>query len=87
MVWNLLHMRRLPRVLERLSILLDQYSSWQKGAIENINGLIRQYIPKSTTFERISQQQITKIMEKINNRPRAKLNFSTPKECFMKNIN
>ena len=44
-------------------------------------------MPKSTTFEHISQQQITKIMEKINNSPRAKLNFSTPKECFMKNIN
>nr|WP_256207994.1 MULTISPECIES: IS30 family transposase [Segatella] len=64
----------------------DPYSSWQKGSVENINGLIRQYIPKSTTFEHISQQQITKIMEKINNRPRVKLNFSTPKECFMKNI-
>jgi IS30 family transposase len=49
--------------------IADPYSSWQKGAIENINGLIRQYIPKSTTFEHISQQQITKIMEKINNRP------------------
>ncbi len=34
----------------------DSYSSWPKGAIENINGLIRKYIPKSTTFERISQQ-------------------------------
>lgn len=64
----------------------DPYSSWQKGSVENINGLIRQYIPKTTTFEHISQQQITKIMEKINNRPRVKLNFSTPKECFMKNL-
>jgi IS30 family transposase len=35
-----------------------------EGSYENINGLIRKYIPKSTTFERISQQQITKIMEK-----------------------
>ncbi|MEE3386451.1 MAG: IS30 family transposase [Prevotella sp.] len=64
----------------------DPYSSWQKGSIENINGLIRQYIPKSTTFEHVSQQLITRIMDKINNRPRAKLKFSTPKECFMKRI-
>ena len=64
----------------------DPYSSWQKGAIENANGLIRQYIPKSASFSNVSQQQITKFMTKINERPRKKLNFSTPKECFYKNI-
>ena len=62
----------------------DPYSSWQKGAIKNVNGLIRQYIPKNTCFSNISQQQITKIMQKINTRPREKLNFSTPRECFYK---
>lgn len=60
----------------------DPYSSWQKGSIENMNGLIRQYIPKSTCFSNVSQQQITGIMHKINTRPREKLNFSTPRECF-----
>ena len=64
----------------------DPYSSWQKGAIENANGLIRQFIPKSASFSNVSQQQITKFMTKINERPRKKLNFSTPKECFYKNI-
>ena len=64
----------------------DPYSSWQKGAIENVNGLIRQYIPKNTCFSNISQQQITKIMQKINTRPREKLNFSTPRECFYKKM-
>ncbi|MDD7076352.1 MAG: IS30 family transposase, partial [Prevotella sp.] len=48
--------------------------------------LIRQYIPKNTCFSNISQQQITKIMQKINTRPREKLNFSTPRECFYKNM-
>ena len=62
------------------------YSSWQKGAIENANGLVRQYIPKSAAFSNFSQQKITKFTEKINERPRKKLNFSTPKECFYKNI-
>lgn len=60
----------------------DPYSSWQKGAIENINGLIRQYIPKKECFSNISHQQITKIMAKINTRPRKKLDFLTPRECF-----
>ena len=68
------------------SALPDPYSSWQKGAIENANGLVRQYIPKSAAFSNFSQQKITKFMAKINGRPRKKLNSSTTKECFYKNI-
>ena len=64
----------------------DPYSSWQKGAIENVNGLIRQYIPKSEPISHYSHQQVTKIMYKINSRPREKLNFFTPRECFFNNI-
>ena len=60
----------------------DPYASWQKGAIENANGLIRQYVPKKETFEHISQQQITKYSKKINMRPRKKLDFNTPQDCF-----
>ena len=56
----------------------DPYSSWQKGGIENANGLIRQYVPKSETFEHVSHQQITKCSRKINMRPRKKLGFKTP---------
>ena len=64
----------------------DPYSSWQKGSIENQNGLIRQYIPKSSTFENISHQFVSKVADKINRRPREKLNFRTPLECFYENI-
>ena len=65
----------------------DPYASWQKGAIENANGLIRQYVPKKETFEHISQQQITKYSKKINMRPRKKLDFKTPQDCFYELIN
>ncbi len=64
----------------------DPYSSWQKGSIENANGLIRQYIPKSEAFGHVSHQQITKYSKKINMRPRKKLGFKTPYECFYENI-
>ena len=60
----------------------DPYASWQKGVIENANGLIRQYVPKKETFEYVSHQQITKYAKKINMRPRKKLEFKTPHKCF-----
>ena len=64
----------------------DPYASWQKGTIENANGLIRQYVPKTETFEHVSHQQITKYSKKINIRPRKKLEFKTPQECFYEQI-
>ena len=64
----------------------DPYSSWQKGGIENANGLIRQYVKKTETFEHVSHQQITKYSRKLNMRPRKKLNFRTPQECFYERI-
>ena len=60
------------------------YSSWEKGAIENMNGLIRQYIPKKTDFKGISNGLITHIIEKLNNRPRKKNGFVKPKNMIKK---
>lgn len=62
----------------------DPYSSWQKGAIENANGLIRQYIPKKVSFNDYDDKDIKDIEEKINRRPRKKLGFETPIERFSK---
>lgn len=64
----------------------DSYSSWQKGAIENTNKLIRQYIPKGTDFNDITDEFIHSVQLKINRRPREKLNFSTPKDEFFKHL-
>ena len=62
----------------------DSYASWQKGAIENTNKLIRQYIPKGTDFRELSDEFIHLVQLKINRRPREKLNFSTPKDEFFR---
>jgi IS30 family transposase len=62
------------------------YSSWEKGLIENTNKLIRQYIPKKTNFDILNNQQIKEIQYKINNRPRKNLNFYSPKEIFLLNL-
>ena len=45
------------------------YCSWEKGVIENMNGLVRQYIPKRTDFRGISRAYVRRIVEKLNNRP------------------
>lgn len=58
------------------------YASWQKGAIENMNKLIRQYLPKSSDFKEINRQIINNITKKIDTRPREKLNFISPIVAF-----
>lgn len=56
----------------------DPYHSWQRGSNENLNGLIRQYIPKKTDFSTISEEDIKQIETKLNHRPRKRLQFLTP---------
>lgn len=62
------------------------YCSWEKGCIENQNKLIRQYIPKQADFKLVGNQMVKLAQYKLNHRPREKLNFLTPFECFIKKI-
>ena len=64
----------------------DSYCSWQKGAIENANKLIRKYIPKKANFDDFSNLKISSIQKKLNRRPREKLNFKSPLICFFSNL-
>ena len=74
----------ISRQLNAPVFFADSYSSWQKGAIENTNKLIRQYIPKGTDFNGLTDEYIHSVQLKINRRPREKLNFFTPKDEFFK---
>ncbi len=58
------------------------YASWERGTNENTNGLIRQYFPKNRDFTTITQQEIDKAMNRLNNRPRKRLGFKTPNQVF-----
>lgn len=60
----------------------DSYASWQKDAVENANKLIRQYFPKGTDFRLVYDKQVRGVQYKLNRRPRAKINFSTPLREF-----
>lgn len=62
------------------------YHSWERGANENTNGLIRQYFPKGSSFENITNTDVQKVMDILNNRPRKKLKFLTPNEFFNLNL-
>jgi IS30 family transposase len=61
----------------------DPYRPWQKGGVENIIGLIRQYFPKGTDLTSVTREQIFQIQENLNNRPRKSLDFKTPNELLI----
>jgi IS30 family transposase len=58
------------------------HHSWERGTNENTNGLIRQYLPKRTSMEHVTQRDCTRIATKLNRRPRKRLGFRTPEECY-----
>lgn len=59
------------------------YSSWERGINENTNGLIRQYFPKGTDFNLITQEQIDFVMNRLNSRPRKTRGGKQPVELFL----
>jgi IS30 family transposase len=58
------------------------FSAWERGTNENTNGLIRQYFPKHSAFNTITQDDVIAVMDKLNNRPRKCLCFKTPIEVY-----
>ncbi len=62
-------------------------SPWERGTNENTNGLIRQFFPKGTDFHKVSRNEIKKVQNLLNGRPRAALNYQKPYEVFNQLIN
>lgn len=58
------------------------YHSWERGSNENVNGLIRQYLPKTSSMAALTQQQCDQIANKLNQRPRKRFNYKTPEEMY-----
>ena len=58
------------------------YHSWERGSNENWNGLLRQFFPKGTYFATIKQYQVDHAVRMLNDRPRKRLGYKTPREVF-----
>ncbi len=72
----------IEKKLEIKCYFAHAYHSWERGSNENLNGLIRRFLPKGTDFREVSEQQIKYIEHLLNSRPRKRLAWKTPYEVF-----
>jgi IS30 family transposase len=77
---------RIAKQLDADFYFAHPYCSWERGANENMNGLIRQFFPKTMSFESITKTDIEIATHYLNHRPRKCLGFKTPHEVFMKQL-
>lgn len=59
------------------------HHAWERGTSENTNGLLRQYLPKRRSMAHITQRDCNRIANKLNRRPRKRLSYRTPEECYV----
>lgn len=64
----------------------DPYAPWQRGTNENTNGCVREFLPKGTDLSDVTQEELDRIADIINNRPRKCLDFLTPKEVYEQDV-
>lgn len=63
------------------------HAPWQRGLIENTNGLLRQFIPKGTDFDTVTDDDLQKYVNLLNNRPRKRHGWLAPNQVFNQEIN
>jgi len=64
----------------------DPFASWQRGN-ENLNGLVRQYIPEKRPLSNVTEKELKIIEHRLNHQPRKRLGFKTPHEVFYQSLN
>ena len=72
--------------LQSTAYFARPFASWERGSNENLNGLLRQYVPKKRAMSTVSDEEIRMIQNRLNNRPRKRLGFKTPAEVFHQSL-
>ena len=70
--------QKVSQALGAKGYFCQPYHSWEKGGVENFNGLVRQYFPKGTNFLNVSEASLADIETELNQRPRKSLNYQSP---------
>jgi IS30 family transposase len=73
---------RIAHAIDADFFFAHPYAAWERGANENMNGLVRQYIPKNRKLTSVTIDELEQIMIKLNHRPRKCLDFKSPFEVF-----
>ena len=73
---------KVNKTLKIKSYFCKPFHSWEKGMVENINGLIRRWFPKGTNFDFVSDEEVQKVEDWINNREFEVLNWLTPNQVY-----
>jgi IS30 family transposase len=74
--------RMIEKDCDALVYFADPGAPYQRGSNENCNGLLRQYFPKGSAFVSITNTDVQRAVIKLNNRPRKRLGYLTPREVF-----
>ena len=77
---------RIAKELEIDFFFAHPYAAWERGANENMNGLVRQYIPKNRDFASVTDDELLLVTNRLNHRPRKCLDFRTPFEVFFEQL-
>ena len=75
--------RKVAKAVSAKTYFCDPYRSCQRGTNENTNGLIRQYFPKGTDFRKVTNAELRRVVNKLNDRPRKRLGYRTPAQVFL----
>jgi IS30 family transposase len=79
--------QRLVKSHQLKTYFCDAYASWQKGGVENANGILRRFVPKGSKAQDYTQEQIQIYLHRINGIPRKSLGYKTPYETFQEKLN
>ena len=74
------HHEEMSEIMQAPVFFCHPYHSWEKGAVEKMNQMIRRFIAKGTNIAKVSERKISRIQEILNGRPYKCLGFYTPAE-------